>query len=181
MAFPLSVSSSHLSELFRAFCNVRFTKSSNPSVFCLTAILQMVIGYGGPSQVLLLYCKRDFLNSGFPISDGLFDSQAVIGSRLDRLWQRLQRAVEGMIDGDGTDTAPPRPSSLSLVDSCRPASAGANHTSIPTAATGINSLGSVDSCREGSSSPSSSVHQRVPDVAVAAASTGVFFESFPNY
>ncbi|VDK21792.1 unnamed protein product [Taenia asiatica] len=97
--------------------------------------------------------------------DDLFDSQAVIGSRLDRLWQRLQQAM------DGADAAPPRPSSLSLVDSYRTVSANANYTTIPTAATGISSLGPADLYREGSSSSSSSVHQRASNVTTAAAST----------
>ncbi|KAL5969394.1 hypothetical protein TSMEX_002860 [Taenia solium] len=106
------------------------------------------------------YQAGQYLWSG----DDLFDSQAVIGSRLDRLWQRLQRAV------DGADAAPPRPSSLSLVDSYRPVSANAKYTTIPTAATGISSLGPADLYREGSSSSSSSVHQRASNVTTAAAS-----------
>ncbi|KAL5112148.1 hypothetical protein TcWFU_005439 [Taenia crassiceps] len=111
----------------------------------------------------LRYQAGQYLWSGA----GRFDSQALIGSLLDRLWQRLQRAMDGMIDGDSIDTAPPRPSSLTIIDSCRPVSA----TASSTAATGINSLGPAGLCNKDLSSPSSLVHQRAANVATAAAST----------
>uniref|UniRef100_A0A0R3WVQ4 Esa1-associated factor 6 homolog n=1 Tax=Hydatigena taeniaeformis TaxID=6205 RepID=A0A0R3WVQ4_HYDTA len=112
------------------------------------------------------YQAGQYLWSG----DGLFDSQAVIGTCLDRLLQRVQQVEERMADNDGSDTTPPRPSSLSLVNSHRPSSANANRNVITTAATGIN-LSPTDLYLERSSSPPTSVYQRATDAATTAVST----------
>ncbi|CDS35815.1 rac guanyl nucleotide exchange factor [Echinococcus multilocularis] len=101
---------------------------------------------------------------------GLFDSQAMIGSRLDRLSQRLQLVLECTLGDDDDNTTPPRPSSLSLVDSHRSASANTNYTVVPTTATGINSSGPAASYHESSSSPSGSARPGAADAATIAAS-----------